>query len=96
MMNLAKMKTRAIVSDLPFGAPSAAAAEGRIMFSHKVGVNVLSADGSARWIPRSIIGDEDTPGDPGDGDLIHHLAVSGTPIRSYHLDLFWDRCDKAP
>jgi prepilin-type N-terminal cleavage/methylation domain-containing protein len=93
MMNLSRMKTRALVSDLPFGAPSAAAAEGRIMFSHKVGVNVLSADGSARWIPRSIIGD-DTVGAP--GDLITNLANSNSVSRNWNLEVFWDRCDKAP
>ena len=95
MMNVARMKTRAIVSDLPFGAPSSAAKEGRIAFSHKVGVNVLSADGSARWIPRGIIGDDTDPPDPGNGDLIHNLAIVGSAPRSYNLDLYWKRCDDA-
>jgi prepilin-type N-terminal cleavage/methylation domain-containing protein len=96
MMNLARMKTRAIVSDLPFGAPGSSTPEGRIVFSHKVGVNVLSADGSARWIPRSIIGDDTTPPDVGNGDLIHNLAIATSAIRQYNLDLYWQRCDDAP
>jgi prepilin-type N-terminal cleavage/methylation domain-containing protein len=93
MMNISKLKTRAIVSDLPFGAGTTG---GRIIFAHKVGVNVLSADGSARWVQRSIIGDEDTPADAADGDLIANLAIVNSAIRNYNLDLYWDRLDKAP
>jgi hypothetical protein len=58
-------------------------------------VNVLAADGSARWIPRDLIGDDTDPPNPGNGDLIHQLAISGTAIRSYNLDLYWKRCDDA-
>jgi len=93
MMNLSRLKTRAIVSDLPFGAAGAATPLGRIVFGHKVGVNVLSADGSARWIPRSIIGDDD-PNTA--GDLIANMAIATGAVRQYNVDLFWDRCDKAP
>jgi hypothetical protein len=96
MMNMARMKTRAIVSDLPFGAPSASAPQGRIGFGHKTGVNVLSADGSARWVPRSIVGDDTTPPDPSNGDLIYNLAISASPIRQYNMDLYWTRLDNAP
>jgi prepilin-type N-terminal cleavage/methylation domain-containing protein len=99
MMNLSRMKTRAIVSDLPFGAPGSATPMGRIVFGHKVGVNVLSADGSARWIPRSIIGDDvNPPEQPTDnpGDLIQNMAIATGAIRQYNVDLYWDRCDKAP
>jgi prepilin-type N-terminal cleavage/methylation domain-containing protein len=96
MMNLSRLKTRSIVSDLPFGASSAAAPFGRIVYGHKIGVNVLSADGSARWIPRSIIGDDTTPADPSNGDLVANLAISNSAIRNYNLDLYWNRCDAAP
>lgn len=96
MMAASRLKTRAIVSDLPFGAPSAAAPLGRIGFGHRVGVNALSADGSAKWIPRDIIGDDTDPPNGANGDLIANLAISGTAIRSYNLDLYWERCDAAP
>jgi prepilin-type N-terminal cleavage/methylation domain-containing protein len=96
MMVLSRMKAKAIVSDLPFGAPSAAAPLGRIGFGHKVGVNVLSADGSARWVARSSIGDDTNPADPSNGDLIQNLAISANAIRQYNLELYWDRCDAAP
>jgi prepilin-type N-terminal cleavage/methylation domain-containing protein len=96
MMNMARMKSRAIVSDLPLGAPSAAALQGRIMFSHKVGVNVLLADGSARWIPRALLGDDTNPPDPSNGDLIGNLANSNSVRRNWNFEQYWDRCDKAP
>jgi len=96
MMTSARLKTRAIVSDLPFGAPSAAAPKGRIEYGHKTGVNVLSADGSARWIPRSNIGDDTTPPNSSNGDLIENLAISATAVRQYNMALYWDRCDAAP
>jgi hypothetical protein len=87
------MKTRAIVTDLPFGA---GAQGGRIIFAHKVGVNVLSADGSARWIPREIIGDDTDPPSPNNGDLIANLAIVNSIPRNYNLHLYWERCDIAP
>ena len=96
MMTMARMKSRTIVSDLPLGAPSAAALEGRIMFSHKVGVNILLADGSARWIPRALIGDDTTPPDPSNGDLIGNLANSNSITRNWNFEQYWNRCDKAP
>jgi prepilin-type N-terminal cleavage/methylation domain-containing protein len=96
MMNAARMKTRAILCDLPLGASSAAALEGRIMFSHKIGINVLSADGSARWIPRSLIGDDTDPADLSNGDLIGNLANANSVPRNWNYEQFWDRCDKAP
>jgi prepilin-type N-terminal cleavage/methylation domain-containing protein len=96
MMNISRMKTRAIVSDLPFGAGSAAAPFGRIQYGHRVGVNVLSADGSARWIHRELIGDDTTPPDVSNGDLIANLAIAASAIRQYNMDLYWDRCDAAP
>jgi prepilin-type N-terminal cleavage/methylation domain-containing protein len=96
MMTQARMKTRAIASDLPFGAPSGAATEGRIAFSHKVGVNVLSADGSARWLRRDYVGDDTIPPDPSNGDLIHNLAIANNNNRNYNLHLYWKRLDDAP
>jgi prepilin-type N-terminal cleavage/methylation domain-containing protein len=96
MMNMARMKSRAIVSDLPFGAPSAAAPQGRIAFGHKNGVNVLSADGSARWVPRDLVGDDTTPPDLSNGDLIYNLAISASAIRQYNMNLYWERLDNAP
>jgi prepilin-type N-terminal cleavage/methylation domain-containing protein len=96
MMNVARLKSRAIVSDLPFGAPGGSTPFGRIVFAHKVGVNVLSADSSARWISRELIGDDTDPPNPANGDLVGNLAIATGAIRQYNLDLFWDRCDKAP
>lgn len=96
MMQLSRLKTRAIVSDLPFGAPGSATPFGRIVFGHRVGVNVLSADGSARWIPRDIIGDDTNPPNVANGDLIANLAIATGAIRQYNMDLYWERCDAAP
>jgi prepilin-type processing-associated H-X9-DG protein len=95
MMTMSRMKSRAIVSDLPLGAPSSAALEGRIMFSHKVGVNVLYADGSARWIPRSMLGDPN-PQAPGPGDLIANLANANNLPRNWNFETYWTRCDANP
>jgi hypothetical protein len=83
MMNLSRLKTRAIVSDVPFRT--------RIKLAHDKGVNVLSADGSARYVHRDLIGDDQ---ENLAGDLIENLTV--TAAGNPRIQLFWDRCDAAP
>jgi type II secretory pathway pseudopilin PulG len=87
MMNISRLKTRAIISDV--------AMRTRIVLAHKDGVNVLSADGSARFVHRSAVGDDDN--NPGNGDIIFNLTVGSlTPAKNFIYDQYWDRCDKAP
>ena len=91
MMTIGRLKTRAIVTDVPFRT--------RIRLAHEKGVNILSADGSARYVHRDLIGDEEIPPavpDSADGDLIHNLTVSASAAANAEMELYWDRCDKAP
>jgi prepilin-type N-terminal cleavage/methylation domain-containing protein len=86
MMNISRLKSRAIVSDVPFRT--------RIRLAHEKGINILSADGSARFVHRDLIGDDDN--NPANGDLIQALTVTATPAANARVDLYWDRADKAP
>jgi len=86
MMNLARLKTRAIVCDVPMRT--------RILAAHKDGINVLSADGSARFVQRSHIGDDDN--NPANGDIIQNLTVTNNAAMNTRFDVFWQRCDDAP
>jgi hypothetical protein len=83
MMKLSKMRTRAIVSDTTI--------QTRVKVSHVKGINVLSADGSARYIDLKYLG--------------YYPANSTTPIMDVMkasivdnviVDEFWDRVDAAP
>jgi hypothetical protein len=90
MMNISRLKSRAIVTDIPFRT--------RIKLAHVDGVNVLGADGSARYLPRGIIGeDEVAPAlpNPTNGDLIYNLTVSTAAQKQALMQLYWDRCDLA-
>jgi prepilin-type N-terminal cleavage/methylation domain-containing protein len=51
MFRLSKLKNRAIVSDIN-------SATDRLLVAHKKGINVLYANGSARWVDRAIINDQ--------------------------------------
>jgi prepilin-type N-terminal cleavage/methylation domain-containing protein/prepilin-type processing-associated H-X9-DG protein len=57
MFKLAKLKSRAIVSDLNVfdNSGSQPASYDRILTVHKKGLNVLYADGSAKWVDRGVI-----------------------------------------
>jgi prepilin-type N-terminal cleavage/methylation domain-containing protein len=91
MMNISRLKSRAILTDIPFRT--------RIKLAHVDGVNVLSADGSARYVLRGLIGeDEIAPAapNPSNGDLIYNLTVSTTAAKQALMQLYWDRCDSAP
>jgi prepilin-type N-terminal cleavage/methylation domain-containing protein len=83
MMKLAKMKTRAIVCDV--------LAATRVRVAHVNGLNVLSADGSARFVGLSYLGDDPTA--PGIG-IVQNMKVNITP--NGVVDTFWDRVDAAP
>ena len=83
MMNIARMKTKAIVCDV--------LAATRVKVAHVKGINVLSADGSARYIELSYLGDD--PATPGTS-IIEAMKVNITP--NDVVDTFWQRVDNAP
>jgi type II secretory pathway pseudopilin PulG len=95
-MRLAKMKTRAIVSDVNIST--------RVKVAHVKGINALSADGSARYIDLQYIGNSATgpitdpenytgPVDPTRSLQDDMAVVAG---RERIIDLWWARVDKAP
>ena len=85
MMKLSKMKTRAIVSDV--------AANTRLKVAHVKGINVLSADGSARYLDGSYLGeDPQKPGVP----LITTMTVNNSATPNTTTDIYWQRIDDAP
>jgi prepilin-type N-terminal cleavage/methylation domain-containing protein len=83
MMRIAKMKTHAIVCDV--------LAATRVKVAHVKGLNVLSADGSARYVDISYLGDDPTA--PGIG-IVDNMKVNITP--NAVVDTFWERVDAAP
>ena len=98
VMQLSKMKTRAIVADVNSAT--------RVKVAHKKGLNVLSADGSARYIDIQYIGNSPSgpitdpenytgPIDP-NRFLQDELSVSGTDTKNRLFELWWARVDKAP
>jgi prepilin-type N-terminal cleavage/methylation domain-containing protein len=56
MFKLSKMKNRAMVSDLNTVDPNTPQGKDRIV--HKKGLNVLYANGAAKWVPRDAIEDQ--------------------------------------
>jgi prepilin-type N-terminal cleavage/methylation domain-containing protein/prepilin-type processing-associated H-X9-DG protein len=82
MMRLTRMKSRAIVSDI-ISSPT------RIPIAHRKGVNVLYADGSAKWVDKSAI-EKDYDGTI----LIENMAgfdVGKNPL----IDRLWLKLDGA-
>jgi prepilin-type N-terminal cleavage/methylation domain-containing protein len=98
MMKLARMKTRAIVSDLNIAT--------RVKVAHVRGLNVLSADGSARYIDLKYIGysPAGTVADPehytGPVDttkwLQDDMTVASSDQKNRIIELWWARVDAAP
>jgi type II secretory pathway pseudopilin PulG len=85
MMKLSKLKTRGIVSDV--------AANTRLKVAHVKGINVLGADGSARYVEGSYLGnDPNKPGVP----LLLSMTVNNNATPNSTTDLFWQRLDDAP
>jgi prepilin-type N-terminal cleavage/methylation domain-containing protein len=56
MFRMSKMKNRAIVSDINTVDPNTV--QGRDRVQHKKGLNVLYANGAAKWVDRSVINDQ--------------------------------------
>jgi prepilin-type N-terminal cleavage/methylation domain-containing protein len=83
MMKVSQMKTRAILTDVLITTRSKVA--------HVKGINVLSADGSARYLDQSYLGDY--PGSPGI-PFLQNVKASTTPNDVF--DTLWDRLDAAP
>jgi prepilin-type processing-associated H-X9-DG protein len=89
MMRLSRMKSRAIVSDI-ISSPT------RIRVAHVRGMNVLYADGSARWVDAGVIKRKDDgtalvdPSRPTQG-----LGSGFNPANNDNVDLVWSRFDNA-
>jgi type II secretory pathway pseudopilin PulG len=98
MMKLAKMKTRAIVSDLNIAS--------RVKVAHVKGINVLSADGSARYVDIQYIGytPSGTVTDPEHYTgpvntsrwLQDDMTVANNDSKNRLIELWWARVDAAP
>jgi prepilin-type N-terminal cleavage/methylation domain-containing protein/prepilin-type processing-associated H-X9-DG protein len=91
MMRLSRMKSRAIVSDI-ISSPT------RVRVAHQKGINVLYADGSAKWVDGSAIKTQDDgtsalidPARPTLG-LGTGFNASNNPL----VDMVWKRFDNAP
>jgi hypothetical protein len=87
MFKLAKLKNRAIVSDLNTVDPSTP--QGRDRIVHKKGLNVLYANGAAKWVDRSAINDQ----------LQHWLNTTTSPYFNLNItqmsqyDRVWNNLD---
>jgi prepilin-type N-terminal cleavage/methylation domain-containing protein len=57
MFRLTRMKNRAMVSDICVVDPNSPARD-RVLNVHKTGVNVLYANGAAKWVPRVVFDDQ--------------------------------------
>jgi prepilin-type N-terminal cleavage/methylation domain-containing protein len=98
MMKLAKMKTRAIVSDLNIAS--------RVKVAHVKGLNVLSADGSARYVDLQYIGytpsgtvtdPEHYTGPVTQGRWLQDdMTVASGDSKNRLIELWWARVDAAP
>ena len=85
MMRMARMKTRAILTDV--------AANTRVRVAHVKGINALSADGSARYIDGAYLGDHPQfPGTP----FLQAMTVNTGNTTNATMDTFWERIDLAP
>ena len=76
MFNLARLKNKAIVSDIN-------SAIERPLLMHKKGVNVLYANGGARWVPLGTI----------EKQLKLGNQFSGSPTLHYWTDQVWNNLD---
>jgi hypothetical protein len=82
-MKLAKMKTRAIVADVTVKT--------RVAVAHVKGINILAADGSARYVDVSYLGDYPL------GSGVNILdSMKASSVDNLVCDEFWERVDKAP
>jgi prepilin-type N-terminal cleavage/methylation domain-containing protein len=98
MMRLSKMKTMGIVSDLNIAS--------RVKVAHVKGINVLSADGSARYIDIKYLGNTPTgaitdpehytgPTDPNQS-IQDAMTVVGNDAKNRIIEVWWARVDAAP
>lgn len=84
MMRQSSMKTRAILCDVMITT--------RTRVAHVKGINVLGADGSARYVEYSMLGNDPTASPP--INIFLNILASGSPNST--IDLLWDRIDLAP
>ena len=82
MMRLSKLKNCAIVSDIN-SSPT------RLVVAHKKGLNVLYANGGAKWVHRDVVEKDE------EGVIMDDLSgfgVNKNPL----VDRLWKRLDQAP
>lgn len=82
MMKLTKLKTRAIVSDI-ISSPT------RTIVGHRKGINVLTADGAARWVDLSLINKDDAG-----LALFSALGGSFSQAKNPLVDQVWELFDR--
>jgi prepilin-type N-terminal cleavage/methylation domain-containing protein/prepilin-type processing-associated H-X9-DG protein len=91
MMRLSRLKSRAIVSDI-ISSPT------RVRVAHIKGINVLYADGSAKWVDAGTVRYQDD----GTSSLINANDPKGglgsgfQPTNNPLVDMVWKRFDDAP
>ena len=98
MMKLSRLKTKAIVADVNIAT--------RVRVAHKKGLNVLLADGSAKFLDISYIGysptgpitDPENYTGPTDSNryLQDDMTVASNDSKNRHIELWWGRVDLAP
>ena len=81
MMKLSRLKNRAIVSDIN-------ASPTRFIVAHKKGINVLYANGGAKWVSIDAIREWD------DGTLILAQLAGLTTAKNPILDKLWLKLDR--
>jgi hypothetical protein len=88
MFRLSKMKNRAMVADICAVDPNNAARD-RVGNIHKTGINVLYANGAAKWVPRAVFDDQ----------LKHWLLngtspyFAGSAVNTIIYDRIWNNLD---
>lgn len=96
-MRIERMKTRAIVTDLIAEANVNVGETRGTAITHKTGINVLSADGSARFVDLKYLGYAvDSSGNPTTTPWSQALVYSTSNAVNIPVDAYWDRIDAAP
>jgi hypothetical protein len=92
-MRVERMKSRAIVTDIIAEANLSQSESRGVAVTHRNGINVLSADGSVRFLDVSYMGfDPANPTVP----LYKVLKYTTSETINPTVDLYWDRIDAAP
>jgi prepilin-type processing-associated H-X9-DG protein len=85
MMRVSRMKTRAILSDVN--------ANTRVRVAHQKGINILAADGSAKYLDSQYLGYNPLNANQ---LLVESMAVNSNNTPNTTTDIYWQRIDDAP